>query len=91
MSTILELGVDLAHLNDTLYSYYFQPLVTHVWGFKVERRGSPVRRHTFLPSAPTTLAPRALVSPGTQVFRISGSVMILATFPNAWLIELVSP
>lgn len=28
MSSILELGIDLAHLNCTLQPYYFQPLVT---------------------------------------------------------------
>lgn len=31
VSSTLEPGIDLAHLNCTLYSYHFQPLVTHVW------------------------------------------------------------
>lgn len=33
----LEPGINLAHLNRTLDSYHFQPLVTHVWG---EGRGA---------------------------------------------------
>lgn len=32
VSSTLEPGIDLTHLNHTLYSYDFQPLVTHVWG-----------------------------------------------------------
>lgn len=38
VSSTLEPGIDLTHLNHTLYSYDFQPLVTHVWGVRSRRK-----------------------------------------------------
>lgn len=39
VSSTLEPGIDLTHLNHTLYSYDFQPLVTHVWHTGFENIG----------------------------------------------------
>lgn len=91
-SSILELGIYLAHLNCTLQPNYFQPLVSQVWGWEIryvlQEQGASKGSHTFPSSCPLSIQGH---SPGTQVFRMSGSVMTLAAGPKAWLIPWISP
>lgn len=58
MSSTLEPGIDLAHLNCTLYSYHFQPLVTHVWGGEKQKRSRFSCKIRTFPSDLPTSAPR---------------------------------
>ena len=91
-SSILELGIYLAHLNCTLQPNYFQPFVSQVWGWEIryvlQEQGASKGSHTFPSSCPLSSQGH---SPGTQVFRMSGSVMTLAAGPKAWLIPWISP